>query len=369
MTIKNRVFITDYDLCSCSGEGILPLWEDLLLMRSKITQQDGFLNDAPACIGLFSSKKKFLNLLIECISNVVLQSNINTKETLLLVGSSVGGMQNTEKMIKNGKEYSDINPEFHTIVTIENLIKPHFEFKDSFSFSTACTSSANALGFAYECIKKGLYEKVLVVGADAISLTTVCGFNALGVLSQTPCKPFDINNDGMNVSDGIGVLLLQNRQTLNCVELLGAGYSSDAHHMTHPDPTGEGAKMAINEALKCANLKPEDITYINAHGTGTVANDETESSAIEAIFSNKVYISSTKGVSGHTLGASGAIEAIITCKALHEEIIPPNVNLQNAKNQVCKFATQPIKIPIKYAMSNSFAFGGNNTSLVFGKIN
>ncbi|MDR0762081.1 MAG: beta-ketoacyl-[acyl-carrier-protein] synthase family protein [Campylobacteraceae bacterium] len=344
------------------------LWQNILEQKSGIKAFEDFLPNSIAFIGKIPSLLPFKELLLERIRAIIKQSGIDTASTALFIGSSVGGMQNTENMLQNGVAFCDIDPDFHTIGTINNLLRQHFSFKEVFAFSTACTSSANALGFAYECLKKGVYKTALVIGADAISLTTVCGFNSLGVLSDTVCKPFCQTSSGMNVAEGLGLLVLSNIKTKNAVEVLGVGYSSDAYHMTHPKPNGAGALEAISRALKNANLNAEQVDYINAHGTGTKANDTTEAEAISSLFDKAVYVSSSKNIIGHTLGAAGALEAIIVCKTILNSLIPPNGKITESINEKCNFVPTPIKQDVNFAISNSFAFGGNNTSLVFGKV-
>ncbi|MDR2635329.1 MAG: beta-ketoacyl-[acyl-carrier-protein] synthase family protein [Campylobacteraceae bacterium] len=364
--LKNRVFVNCFDAVSCAGLNEHELWQNILEQRSGIKAHADFLPDAKAIIGKIDSAVPFRELLLASVKKIT--EGIDTAKTALFIGSSVGGMQNTEKRLQNGAAFSDIDPDFHTIEAVKNALNLHFTFKESFAFSTACTSSANALGFAYECIKKGVYEKALVIGADAISLTTVCGFNALGVLSNDICRPFCQTSGGMNVAEGLGLLVLSSAKTENAVEILGVGYSSDAYHMTHPKPNGEGAFEAMNNALKNSGLKHSQVDYINAHGTGTEANDTTEAEAIVSLFGKTPYVSSSKNIIGHTLGAAGALEAIIVCKVILEGIIPPNGIVAQSVNEKCKFAAKPIKQNVDFALSNSFAFGGNNTSLVFGKV-
>ena len=172
----------------------------------------------------------------------------------------------------------------------------------------------------------------------------------------------------MNVAEAIACLLVQSQATDSCVEICGVGYSSDAYHMTHPHPDGLGAKKAMENALSCANISKEQIDYINAHGTGTQANDSAEANSIESLFGNIPYVSSTKSITGHTLGAAGALEAIISKLVLENQLIPSNTFLETAENQNINVTTKNIQQNLNYVMSNSFAFGGNNCSLVFGKV-
>lgn len=211
----------------------------------------------------------------------------------------------------------------------------------------------------------GAYENILVLGVDEICMTTIFGFSALGVLSDEVCTPFQNERKGMNVAEGIGALLLQNTRDKSSIELIGAGTSSDAFHIANPDPTAKGAIAAIRNALKDASLNAEQIDYVNAHGTGTVANDTTEAKAVFEIFGEDIHISSTKSSIGHTLGAAGAIEAIICVEALKRGSPPPQIRCDNNETSL-NFVSDTANIKMNFAVSNSFAFGGNNTALIFG---
>jgi 3-oxoacyl-[acyl-carrier-protein] synthase-1 len=360
-----RVYFSDTIAKTCASADTEELISAIANAQSGIAQAEGFLPEAAACIGRFKEQRGFDELLMESVHTIIERAHITPKRTALFVGSSVGGMQRTEKRLSSGASYGDIDPKFHTIGTVKNLIKAEFEFARTYSFSTACTSSANALGFAFECVRKGIYDDVLVVGADAIALTTVCGFNALGVLSPEVCRPFCASSGGMNVSEGIGIGVVSARESE--VEILGAGYSSDAHHMTHPEPEGKGAYAAMSAALACAALESADIDYINAHGTGTHANDTTEAAAIASLFGPHTLASSTKNIIGHTLGAAGILEAIICREAIVKGIVPPNGAISQSVNSGVNFVRECQAKPLKRVMSNSFAFGGNNTSLILGR--
>jgi len=373
MKIKNRVYLTASTSSSCAGKNNQVLFENILLGSTGIVQDSNYFFNANPAIGKLRANHTFDDELILQCKKILESSHLeNYKDTLLLVGSSVGGMKVTEDIYIRTKNYADINPNKHHIQVISNTLTEAFHFQDSLSFSTACTSSANAIGYAHEVLSKGLYKNVLVVGADSLSQTTVGGFLTLGVLSSEPCKPFDIDRDGMNVSEAVACLLMETTMRKESVEVCGVGYSSDAYHMTHPHPDGEGAKKAMLKALEVAQLKPDDIDYINAHGTGTQANDSAEGNAIASLFSKKntslPYVSSTKSITGHTLGAAGALEAIISCMVIKEQIIPSNTFLEKIENSDIKFSLKNHPEEVKYVMSNSFAFGGNNCSLIFGKV-
>ena len=320
------------------------------------------------CVGTFLNSLKFEILLENSVQEILLESNLDDfTNTLLLVGSSVGGMATTEKILFNGKDYKDIDTNKHAIGTIASSLNKKYNFKSTRSYSTACTSSANALKTAKELINVGAYDNILVLGADEICSTTIFGFNSLGILSDEVCTPFEHGRKGMNVAEGIGLLLLQNKAQKNAIELVGAGTSSDAFHIANPDPTAKGAIAAISNALADASLNANQIDYINAHGTGTNANDATEAKAILEIFGQTVNVSSTKSNTGHTLGAAGAIEAIICVESLNKGLLPPQRKCDDNEFSL-NFVCEKKEKKIQYALSNSFAFGGNNTSLIFGVV-
>lgn len=369
MKILNKAYINCFDAVCCAGYNSEEIFNSICEKKDTISLNTHYVKGATVAIGKIIAKEPFEELLIQRCQNVLKNSNLQDfSNTLLVIGSSVGGMNKTETIFFKDKNYKNINYKEHPIDAIAYTLKNKFTFYDDISFSTACTSSANALGYAKEVIEKGIYTNVLVVGVDALSYTTVCGFHALSVLSSQPCTPFEKARLGMNVAEGIAVMLVQNYKKENSVQICGVGYSCDAHHMTQPHPEGKGAKEAMNKAIIEAKINLNEIYYINAHGTGTIANDTAELKAIEDLFAeNKPYVSSTKSFTGHTLGAAGAIEAIIACAAILKGIIPPSKNIQNIENQNILYTNEPIKKELKYVLSNSFAFGGNNTSLLFGK--
>lgn len=364
----SRVYINGYESISCAGNSSTELFDNICRGKSGIAVDESYLKGFAPAIGKIDSLNSFdENLVLQCKTLLKNSTLDSFKDTLLIIGSSVGGMDTTEKIYFRDKNYKNIDPKVHNMGTISVVLKREFEFYDSISFSTACTSSANAIGYGYEVLSKGIYKNVLVVGVDSLSRTTVGGFLALGVLSSQPCRPFDRKRDGMNVAEGIGCLLLQaEKKDENSVEVCGVGYSSDAYHMTHPHQEGLGAQNAMKNALQSAKLLPEQVDYINAHGTGTVANDSSEAKAIKAIFGNKPYVSSTKSITGHTLGAAGALEAIISCKVLQKQTIPASTNLDEPEEDGVNFSLETKEAKVSYVLSNSFAFGGNNSSLIFG---
>ena len=238
----------------------------------------------------------------------------------------------------------------------------------------ACSSSAAAITTVADLIETGVVDIGLAGGVD--SLTRICfmGFNTLKLLDKRPCRPFSADRQGMSVSEGAAVLVLESyrhaieRGAPIRARLAGCGISSDAHHPIAPPPDAEGAVRAMHEALDRADLTPADITYINAHGTGTVHNDRSEAVALEHVFgAGNVLVSGTKSLIGHTMGAAGALEAVGTILALEAEVLPPTANLDEPDPDV-QFDCIPKRsrpLAANHAMSNSFGFGGQNVSLIF----
>ena len=248
---------------------------------------------------------------------------------------------------------------------------------------SACASGADSIGMAFEAIRRGDVDAAIAGGAEAaICPVGVAGFNACQALSkrnndpQTASRPFDKDRDGFVLGEGAGVLVLENESSINArgaepiAEMIGYGATADAYHITQPGPEGEGGARAMNIALGKAHILPEEIDYINAHGTSTPLNDKFETMAMKSVFGKYAYdipISSTKSMTGHLLGASGALEAAITVMALKNQTVPPTINLKN-QDPDCDLDYTPgsnRKLPLTKAMSNSFGFGGHNASLIF----
>lgn len=359
-----KAYVNAYQLF-CSAGDCNELMRSIYAKQSAISIDDSYIRDTPVGLGMLP-EGEFFECLEETVGKVLDTCSLESfSDTLLIVGSSVGGMKESESHYFSDKNYSNIDPSRHAINVIGDVLQDRFGFCDTRALSTACTSSANALLLAKRLINVGAYENILVVGADSLCFTTVCGFHALGVLSQERCSPFDKKRSGMNVAEGIGALLLQNAKTDESIELLGAGASSDAYHMANPDPEAAGAISAMQNALDDAGLSTDAIDYINAHGTATEANDRVEALAITTLF-DAVHVSSSKAVTGHALGAAGAIEAIVSCEVIKRDLIPAQCGLVEAENTAINLPKENIPKKIKYVMSNSFAFGGNNTALVFG---
>jgi 3-oxoacyl-[acyl-carrier-protein] synthase-1 len=231
--------------------------------------------------------------------------------------------------------------------------------------STACSSSGKAIASAQRLIRSKLCDAVLVGGVDGICHTTVRGFHSLGVLSPIPCRPFGADRPGMNVGEGAAYLLIEREG--DGPKVLGVGESSDAFHMSAPDPEGLGAKLAMERALARGGLTPADIDHVNAHGTGTARNDTAEAKAIHSLFGSSVPVVSTKGYTGHALGAGGATEAVFSLIALEQGWIPQSLGANPVDPEISiHVVQQKMEKKLRAVLSNSFAFGGNNVSVLFG---
>ncbi len=241
----------------------------------------------------------------------------------------------------------------------------------SMTISTACSSSAKVFASAARWIHHGIVDAAVVGGVDSLCLSTLYGFNSLELVSEHPCRPFDRRRDGINIGEGCGYAIVARPGLLSdaSLRLLGYGESSDAHHMAHPHPEGLGAVIAIDRALERAGLGADEIDYVNLHGTATPANDRIESRVLAQRFSGRTRASSTKGWTGHTLGAAGIVESVITFEAIQAGQVPGTLNCEEPDPESeLGIQTETVSMDIRHAISNSFGFGGNNATLVFGRM-
>ena len=236
---------------------------------------------------------------------------------------------------------------------------------------TACSSSAKVFAAAQRMLAAGQIDAAIVGGVDSLCLTTLYGFHSLQLSSPQPCRPFDRARDGLSIGEDEAFALLERAPaTLNpeAILLLGAGESSDAYHMSSPHPEGAGARSAMQRALADAGLAPEHVDYINLHGTGTPSNDSAESRAVATLFGTVTPCSSTKGATGHALGAAGALEAVICALALQAELMPGGLNLRQRDPELAvNYLTGNQRAPLRRVLSNSFGFGGANCALLLGR--
>jgi 3-oxoacyl-[acyl-carrier-protein] synthase-1 len=237
--------------------------------------------------------------------------------------------------------------------------------------SSACASTTKVFATAARMIETGLCDAAIVGGADSLCLTTLYGFNALQLLAPGPCRPFDAAREGLSIGEGAGFALLErsDRTAASETYMLGVGESSDAHHMSAPRPDGAGATTSMSRALAASGLRPEQIDYINLHGTATPIGDAAEDLAVVSLFGEAVPCSSTKGYTGHALGASGIIEAVIATLAIRNDLVPgsPHTTARDPHLR-CNYVTSTRPGRIERVLSNSFGFGGSNASLILGRI-
>ena len=320
----------------------------------------------------------------------ITEENTDLNNVGIFIGSGIGGLITIENQskVKFEKGANRVSPMFIPMA-IANMPAGNVAIDlglkgESISIVTACASSTHAIGEAYRNIKFGYEEVILAGGTEAaICELGIAGFENMKALCTGTDKtrasiPFDKERSGFVMGEGAGVLVLeelehaQKRGAKIYAEVLGYGATSDSYHITSPDPEGTGAARAMERAIKEAKIKPEDIDYINAHGTSTHLNDSTETKAIKLVFgesSKNLNVSSTKGNTGHLLGAAGAIEAIICTKALENKLVPPTINYKE-KDEECDLdivPNKPIEKNLNIVMSNSLGFGGHNSSIILKK--
>ncbi|MCD2424739.1 beta-ketoacyl-[acyl-carrier-protein] synthase family protein [Niabella pedocola] len=319
-----------------------------------------------------------LHALKEAIDDAQLSGQeLRNPATALIGASTVGGMCLTDNM------YADANadtpagsPYLASYSNSANTL-----FLQSFfniggivnTFNTACSSSANAIMYGARLLQNGLAERAIVGGTDSLAKFTINGFNALMILSDAPCRPFDMARKGLNLGEAGAFIVLEKEENITpsrriYAELKGYGNSNDAYHPSSTSENADGPFLCMQGALQTAGLQPGAIDFVNAHGTATENNDETESVAMLRLFDKPPPFASTKSYTGHTLGAAGAVEAIYSILNLHHQEIYPSLNFETP---IEKTGLIPVhtyeKRPLRYVMSNSFGFGGNCSSLIFGQ--
>ena len=315
---------------------------------------------------------------IEAIRQALEQSGIAPEEAFLVSGTTVGGMDATERhfleMLEDDRHLALLAS--HDSGSTTKLMAEYFGIPNGHTatVSTACSSAANALIVGANMIKTGKAEKVIAGGSESLSLFHLNGFNTLMVLDTERCRPFDATRKGLNLGEGASFVVLESAASVMrrggkpLAILSGYGNRCDAFHQTASSPDGEGAYLAMKEALDMAGLSPGQIDYVNAHGTGTLNNDSSESAALKRIFGQDMPpVSSTKPFTGHTTSASGSIETTICLLAMQEGFIPANLGWQNQMPDGITPAAGRTGIRLKHIMCNSFGFGGNDSSLVISQ--
>jgi len=347
--------------------GEIKLTNDELIKQLKLPVSNNY--SRTALLGVLAAKQAVADAKID---------NISDCKTGLISATSVGGMDKTEKYYYD--YFTDENPqkyiEGHHGGDATQKIAKQLGITDFVTtISTACSSSANAIMLGARLIKSGELDRVIVGGADCLSKFTINGFKTLMILSDTYCTPFDENRKGLNLGEAAAFLVLESDEMVKkhdkkvLAYVSGYGNANDAFHQTASSENGEGATLAMQKAFKVADLLPEQIDYINAHGTATLNNDLSESKAILRVFGSQVPdLSSTKSYTGHTLAAAAAIEAVYAVLALQHQVVFPSLNFKTVIKETGIIPVSTLKEKkIQHVLSNSFGFGGNCSTLIFSK--
>jgi 3-oxoacyl-[acyl-carrier-protein] synthase II len=410
---KRRIVITGMGVVSPVGTGVPKFWANLIAGNSGITAIDHFDTtgfDVKICgrvkdfdpLQYFTTKEarnlaRFVQFAVASSREAVKQANldlekIDKKRFGVFIGSGIGSMNTMEtehnKLLSRGP--GRVSPFLIPKLIINEAagqVSIDLGAKNcALCVATACATGTNAIGDAFRILQYGDADIMVAGGTEnATTPLSVAGFAALKALStrndepQKASRPFDANRDGFIMGEGCGVLIMEtleharSRGAKILAEMIGYGRTSDAYHITAPDPTGEGGADAMRFALKDAGLKPEDVSYINAHGTSTPLNDKTETKAIKDALgekiARKVAISSTKSMTGHLLGAAGGIEAVASIMAIQDNIVPPTINYETPDPE-CDLDYVPNtarKMEVNIVMSNSLGFGGHNATIIFKK--
>jgi 3-oxoacyl-[acyl-carrier-protein] synthase II len=322
------------------------------------------------------------NLLLLAAREAWQQSGWTPSENLpVVLGTTSGGMTLGQDYYRQAISTPGSNRRQPTRVVHYQAQRQALDLADAFGFSgpitiiaNACASGANAVGHAWELIRNGHAQRVLTGGYDALCHLVFAGFDSLQALSPTRCRPFDVTRDGLALGEGAAVLALESLDSAQrrggsiLGEMIGYGAATDAHHLTQPHPQGDAAFASMNASCASARVTPDQVGYINAHGTGTLLNDSAEAAAINRWAGERARtlpVSSTKSSIGHLLGAAGAVEAVVCLMALREQWLPPTSTLEQP-DSACAFPVvqKPSEARLEYALSNSFGFGGANASLI-----
>jgi 3-oxoacyl-[acyl-carrier-protein] synthase I len=305
-------------------------------------------------------------------------SRVGRNRVGVFLGTSTGGILETELAYRDrdpvtGAFQRDFDyGATHNSFSVADYVRRRFRLSaPAMVVSCACASSAKVFAAARRMIEADLVDAAVVGGADSLCLTTLYGFHSLQLCSPLPCRPFDVARDGISIGEAAAFALLErvsDRVASDAVLVLGVGESNDAYHMSAPHPEGHGARRAMQAALEDARLEPSAIDYINLHGTGTPSNDRSESQAVTSVFGAATPCSSTKGATGHTLGAAGALEAVIGALALRRGLMPGGVNTTHVDETLtAHYLKRKRNAPLTRVLSNSFGFGGTNCSLILGR--
>ncbi|MBS1577239.1 MAG: beta-ketoacyl-[acyl-carrier-protein] synthase family protein [Bacteroidetes bacterium] len=369
--INGRSGISDLSLFPSKYAGVLPCAEIKIsteLLKEKLNAYER---------GVTRTSLLSLQALKEAVADAGLSPEELSKDSTALIGAStVGGMCLTDELYHdanksdNGSEYLSSYDCGSVSIYLQSKLKIGGIIN---TINTACSSSANAVMYGARLIKNGLADKAIVGGADSLAKFTINGFKSLHILSDEKCRPFDKDRKGLNLGEGAAFLVLEKEEDIAgrkvYAEVTGYGNSNDAYHPSSISDEGEGPYLSMKAALEIAGINQDEISFINAHGTATENNDETESRAMIRLFRTPPPFVSTKSYTGHTLGAAGAVEAVFSVLSLyHQEIYPALQFAHPIESTGLKPCLSYAPSSLKHIMSNSFGFGGNCSSLIFSKL-
>jgi len=392
------LLLAEYTATSCIGRGVTPTLSALIGQRSGLARCefetvkiDTHVGEVP---GVDAQRLPKDLQIFNCRNNRLAELGVQQdgffdavqaaaarwgrRRVGVFIGTSTAGIMQTELAYRARDAVSGaLPPSFeygttHNSFSVADYLRQRCRLEGpAVAVSSACASSAKVFGSARRMIEAGLIDAALVGGTDSLCLTTLYGFHSLQLSSPAPCRPFDAARDGISIGEAAAFALLERvpeNLDPDAVLLYGVGESSDAYHMSAPHPEGLGAKRAIQAALTAASMEPGDVDYINLHGTGTPSNDRSESQAVTSIFGPTTPCSSTKGATGHTLGAAGALEAVISVLAIQNGLMPGGVHTHRIDPTLtAHYIKENRRTAVRRVLSNSFGFGGANCSLIFGR--
>ncbi|ACE83380.1 beta-ketoacyl-[acyl-carrier-protein] synthase family protein [Cellvibrio japonicus] len=382
--------ITSYTYTTCLGAGLNANWDAIQAGRSGLQPCTFFrINDLDTWVGEVAGLDQALPPSLaefDCRNNrlswLALQQDgfitraqsaiarYGAARVGIFIGTSTSGIHQTELAYFANQDPLPAWYQYrttHNVSSVATFVRAALGASGpAIAISTACSSSAKVFASAQRALNTGLCDAAIVGGVDSLCLTTLYGFHALQLISPRKCQPFDSQRSGISIGEAGGFALLEKTGDSNLC-LLGYGESGDAYHMSSPHPEGAGAQLAMGAALRKAGLDTSAIDYINLHGTGTQTNDSAEARAVQQLFGNTTPASSTKGWTGHTLGAAGIVEACIALEAINYHYLPQSLHLQDVDEGMdIALLKHPETRPVARVLSNSFGFGGSNCSLILG---
>lgn len=387
-----------YTMTSALGAGLGPTLEALRGQRSGVRPTHWETVDLKTCLGVVAGLDDFVlrdDLApFDCRNNRLAQMGLEqdgfaaavraaitrhgTGRIGVFLGTSTSGILSSEQAYRHRDATTGAFTvpldyrHTHNCYSVADFVRSYFALTGpAFVVSTACSSSAKVFGNAQRMMAAGLIDAAIVGGVDSLCLTTLYGFNSLQLVSARPCRPFDASRDGISIGEAAAFVLLEKQPAApgGGIQVSGIGESSDAYHMSTPHPEGLGARAAMLAALDMAGLRAEQIDYINLHGTATPSNDAAEDKAVTSLFGSTTPGSSTKGHTGHTLGAAGGIEAVICALALQHGFAPGGCGTEQLDPQLrTRYLLENVEQAMHHVLSNSFGFGGSNCSLILSRV-